>query len=98
MGRDTRIYAIGYVAQIIGENLELLEQVATNPDNIDYGEMIDVATALDSSITAYTGRGIESLQEFIADVRTWPGGIRQFLIDQHCDPDIIERIIADEPR
>jgi hypothetical protein len=60
--------------------------------------MIDVATALDSSITAFTGRGIESLQEFIADVRTWHGGIRQFLVDQGCDPDIIERIIADEPR
>jgi hypothetical protein len=97
MGRDSRIYAIGYVAEIIGENLELLEQIATNPDNIDYGEMIDVATALDSSATAFTSRGIESLQEFIADVRTWHGGIRQFLSDQDCDPDIIERIMADEP-
>ena len=98
MGRDTHIYAIGYVAEITGENLELLEQIATNPDNIDYGEMIEVATGPDRSITAFTGRGIESLQEFIADVRTWPGGIRQLLIDQGCDPDIIERIIADEPR
>ncbi len=97
MGRDTRIYAIGYVSEMTGENLELLEQIATNPDNIDYGEMIDVATGPDSSITAFTGRGIESPQEFIANVRTWPGGIRQFLIDQDCNPDIIERIIADEP-
>ena len=97
MGRDTRIYAIGYVSEMTGENLELLEQIATNTDNIDYGEMIDVATGPDSSVTAFTGRGIESLQVFIADVRTWPGGIRQFLIDQDCDPDIIERIIADEP-
>lgn len=97
MGRDTRIYAIGYVSEMTGENLELLEQIATNPDNIDYGEMIDVATGPDSSVTAFTGRGIESPQEFIADARTWPGGIRQFLIDQDCDPDIIERIIADEP-
>ena len=98
MGRDTHIYAIGYVAKMIGENLELLEQIATNSDNIDYGEMIDVATGPDEGLTAFTGRGIESLQEFIADVRTWPGGIRQFLIDQDCDPDMIERIMADEPR
>jgi len=97
MGRDTRIYAIGYVSEMTGENLELLEQIATNLDNIDYGEVIDVAIGPDSSVTAFTGRGIESLQEFIANVRTWPGGIRQFLIDQDCDPDIIERIIADEP-
>lgn len=98
MGRDTRIYAIGYVAKMIGENCELVEQIATNPDNIDYGEIIDVATGPDRSATAFTGRGIESLQAFIADVRTWPGGIRQLLIDQGCDPDIIERIMADEPR
>ncbi len=98
MGRDTHIYAIGYVAEMIGENLELLEQIATNSDNIDYGEMIDVATGPDMGVTAFTGRGIESLQEFIADVRTWPGGIRQFLTDQDCDPDMIERIMANEPR
>ena len=49
-------------------------------------------------VTAFTTRGIESLQEFIADVRTWPGGIRQFLIDQDCDPGMIERIMDDEPR
>lgn len=54
MGRDTRIYAIGYVSEMTGENLELLEQIAINPDNIDYGEMIDVATGPDSSVTAFT--------------------------------------------
>ena len=98
MGRDTHIYAIDYVATMIGENLELLEQIATNSDNIDYGEMIDVATGPDEGITAFTRRGIESLKEFLADVRTWPGGIRQFLLDQDCDPDRIARIMAEEPR
>lgn len=98
MARDTHIYAIGYVATTIGENLELLEQIATNSDNIDYGEMIDVATGPDEGITAFTSRGIESLQEFIADVRTWEGGIRQFLTDDGCDPDVIQRIMAAEPR
>lgn len=37
-------------------------------------------------------------QEFLADVRTWPGGIRQFLIDQDCDPETIEHVMADEPQ
>ncbi len=98
MGRDTCIYAIGYVAKRIGENLEFLEEIASNPDNIDYGEMIDVATGPDEAIIAFTNCGIENLQEFIADVRTSPGGIRQFLIDEDCDPDVIERIMADELR
>jgi hypothetical protein len=34
----------------------------------------------------------------LADIRSWPGGIRQFLIDDHCDPEIIERIMADEAK
>jgi hypothetical protein len=37
-------------------------------------------------------------QEFLADIRTWDGGIRQFLIDEQCDQGKIERIMADEPK
>jgi len=98
MGRDTCIYAIGYAAKRIGENLELLEEIVGNSDNIDYGEMIDVVTGPDEAIIALTSRGIENLQEFLADVRTWQGGMRQFLIEQNCDPAVIERIMATEPR
>ncbi|WP_257785322.1 hypothetical protein [Rhizobium leguminosarum] len=39
MARPTHVYTIGYVASLIGENLELIQQVASNSDNIDYGEM-----------------------------------------------------------
>lgn len=98
MGRDTCTYAIDYVAKRIGENLELLEEIASNPDNIDYGEMIDVVTGPDEAIIAFTSRGIKNLQEFIADIRTRQGGMRQFLIEQNCDPAMIERIMADELR
>ena len=95
MGRDTCICAIDYVAKRIGENLELLEEIAGNSD---YGEMIDVVTGPDEAITAFTSRGIENLQEFLADIRTWQGGMRQFLIEQNCNPAMIERIMADELR
>lgn len=65
-------------------------------NNLDYGEMIHIIDETEEGITAFTARGIESLQEFLQDVRSWPGGIRQFLIDQECDPVMIERIVADE--
>ncbi|WP_392714491.1 hypothetical protein [Rhizobium ruizarguesonis] len=42
-------------------------------------------------ITTFTERGIESLKEFLADIRTWNGGVRQFLADEQCDPEKIER-------
>lgn len=98
MGRDTYICTIDYVAKRIGENLELLEEIAANSDNIEYGEMIDVVTGPDEAIIALTNRGVENLQEFIADVRTSQGGMRQFLSKQNCDPAMIGRILADELR
>ncbi|WP_244425803.1 hypothetical protein [Rhizobium etli] len=59
--------------------------------------MIHVYDGTDEGITTFTDRGIESLQEFLADVRSWEGGVRQFLLDEQRDPEKIERIMADEP-
>ena len=98
MSRVTHVYSIGQVARRIGESLELVEVVSWNSDNIDYGEMIHVHDGTEGGITTFTDRGIESLQEFLANVRTWNGGVRQFLIDQQCAPGAIERIMAEEQK
>lgn len=96
MERTTMLYTIQYVATLIGENLELLEEIASNSDNIDYGEMAHVHDGTEEGITTFTERGIESLKAFLADVRTWEGGVRQFLEDNQCDPKAIARIMDDE--
>ncbi|WP_138473407.1 hypothetical protein [Poseidonocella sp. HB161398] len=96
MARVTQVLSIGEVARRIDENLELIEVISANSDNIDYGEMIWVDDGTESGITTFTARGIESLQEFLADIRTWEGGVREFLLDARCEPDVIERIMADE--
>jgi hypothetical protein len=98
MARPTHVYTIDYVATLIGENIELIRQIASNSDNIDYGEVIHAHDGSEEGITTFTDRGIESLQEFLADIRTWDGGVRQFLVDEQCDPERIERIMADEPK
>ncbi|MFS2180595.1 hypothetical protein ACCC98_32365 [Rhizobium pisi] len=98
MARPTHVYTIDYVATLIGENLELLQAVASNSDNIDYGEMIHAHDGSEEGITTFTDQGIESLKEFLADIRTSNGGIRQFLVDEQCDQEKIERIMADEPK
>ena len=98
MSRVTHVYSIGQVARRIGESLELIEVVTWNSDNIDYGEMIHVYDGTEEGIITFTDRGIESLQAFLADVRTWNGGIHQFLIDQQCEPDVIERIMAEHQK
>ena len=83
---------------MIGESPELIEITSANSDNIDYGEMIWVDNGTEEGIKTFTDRGIECLQELIADIRTWEGGIREFLRDEQCEPDVIERIMADEIR
>lgn len=98
MARPTHVYTIDYVATLIGENLELIQEIASNSDNIDYGEMIHAHDGSEQGITTFTDRGIESLKEFLADIRTSEGGVRQFLFDEQSDPERIERIMADEPR
>jgi hypothetical protein len=42
--------------------------------------MIHIHDGTEEGITTFTDRGVESLQEFLADVRTWEGGIRKLLI------------------
>jgi len=98
MARVTQVNTIDEVARRIGENLELIEVVSANSDNIDYGEMIWVDDGTEEGIKTFTDRGVECLQELIADIRTWHGGIRQFLRDEACEADVIERILADEKK
>jgi superfamily I DNA/RNA helicase len=78
MARPTLFYAMDYVAKLIDENIELLTEVARNSDNIDEGEMIHVSDGSDESIIVFTNRGIENLQDFLNDIRSQAGGIRQF--------------------
>ena len=98
MARPTYVFSIDHVAKMIDESLELIEIVSSNSDNIDYGEMIQVYNGTDITLTTFTDRGVESLQELLADIRTWNGGIRKFLIDEKVDPDVIERIMAYEKK
>lgn len=51
MARPTHVYTIDYVASLIGENLE---EIASNSDNIDYGEMIHAYDGSEEGITTFT--------------------------------------------
>ena len=56
MARPTHVYTIEYVATLIGENLELVQEIASNSDNIDYGEMIHAYDGSEEGITTFTDR------------------------------------------
>ncbi len=96
MARSRFISTLRQVAAMIGENLELIEEVTANSDNISEGELVYVSDGSEDGTKGLTENGIDELQSLLADIRTWDGGIRQFLIDGQCDPEMIERVIADE--
>nr|QCL10399.1 hypothetical protein pC6.5c_506 [Rhizobium rhizogenes] len=84
------------VAGMIGENLELIQEVTANSDNIAEGELVYVRDGSEDGTKGLTENGIDDLQYFFADIRTWDGGILQFLVDEQCDIEMIERVMADE--
>jgi hypothetical protein len=47
--------------------------------------MIHAHDGSEEGITTFTDRGIESLKEFLADIRSCEGGVRQFLVNEQCD-------------
>ncbi|ASV85999.1 hypothetical protein CES85_1930 [Ochrobactrum quorumnocens] len=96
MARSRIIYTLKEVSDMIGENLELLDEVTANSDNIAEGELVYIRDGSEYGTMGLTGDGVEGLQELLADIRTWDGGIRQFLIEEKCDPEVMERIMEDE--
>ncbi|WP_455274562.1 hypothetical protein [Rhizobium herbae] len=96
MARSRFIYTLKEVAGMIGENLELIEEVTANSDNIAEGELVYVRDGSEDGTKGLTENGIDDLQDLLADIRSWDGGIRQFLVGEQCDPQIIERVMADE--
>lgn len=75
-------------------NMELIEEITYNSDNIDDGEMIHIDDGSEDGMTGFTDRGIECIEELLRDARGRKGGLRSFLIAEHCDPETIERIMA----
>ncbi|WP_431323167.1 hypothetical protein [Rhizobium sp. YTU87027] len=96
MARSRIIYTLKEVAEMIGENLELIEEVTANSDNISEGELLCVRDGSEYGTKGLTENGVDELQDLLADIRAWDGGIRQFLIDEQCDAEMIERVSADE--
>lgn len=96
MSATTLVHTLQEVARRTGENLELIAIITRNSDNIDYGEMVWVNDGTEKGITTLTDRGIECLTDVLTDIRTWRGGIREFLENEQCEPDEIARIMADE--
>ena len=67
MAAITRVYTIGHVAEMIGEDEDWLEGIAIDMEPED-GRLIVWGIGEDG-ITAFTDFGVENLQQIIKDLR-----------------------------
>ena len=67
MAAITRVYTIGYVAEMLGEDEEWLWDVANGMDPED-GHLW-VYGAGEDEVAAFTDFGIENLKQLVADLR-----------------------------
>jgi len=98
MAAVTHVTTLACVAQLLGEDLELLEAIVENDDNLTYGSIVSVQTGQDDYVTALTDDGICELKDMLANARSstenWHGFLEGFV----SDPNVIARVKAQSPR
>ena len=94
MATLTHIRTLGYVAAILGEDVELLEAILWNDDNLTYGTIISVYTGQDEAITALTDDGVEELADMLSQARLTTKSWHDFLDAFVDDPELAARFKA----
>ncbi|RVG73109.1 hypothetical protein [Sinorhizobium meliloti] len=98
MATITHVFTINHVAEMLGEDRELLEAIVSNSDNLTYGSIISVVQGDDETIIALTDDGIDELRQMLADARRSPEAWNDFLYCFVDDEEVIARVKAKSPR
>ena len=94
MATITYVRTIKYVAEILEEDVELLQAIVSNDDNLSYGNIISVHTGDDESVTALTDDGMEELEQMLSHARHSTNEWNDFLDSFVDDKELIARIKA----
>ncbi|OCP18526.1 MULTISPECIES: hypothetical protein [unclassified Ensifer] len=98
MATITYVRTIKYVAEILGEDPELLRAIISNNDNLTYGSIISVYNGEDESITALTDDGMEELEQMLSHARRSTDEWNDFLDCFFDDEELVARFKAKSPR
>lgn len=98
MATVTSVCTIAYVAEMLGEDLEMLEAICDNSDNLTHGAIVTVHTGDDEAITGLTKDGIEELKDMLTDARQSQKDWLSFLEYFVENPDVIARVKKNGPR
>ena len=98
MPQVTQLCALERVAQMLGEDLEMLEAIVSNDDNLSYGNIVSVDTITEENTKFITAHGVEELCDMLTSARQSSEVWRSFLEDFVNDPDVIARVKKNGPR
>ena len=98
MAAVTHVCTIAHVAEMLGEDQDLLEAIICNDDNLTYGSIIRIYTGQEEGMTGLTDYGIEELADMIREARLTTQTWHDFLDDFVDDTDLVARIKAKSPR
>ena len=98
MATITYVRTLKYVAEILGEDPELLRAIVSNEDNLTYGSIISVYNGENESVTALTDDGMEELEQMLSYARRSTDEWNDFLDSFVDDEELIARLKAKSPR
>ncbi len=91
------VFTIDYVAEILGEDVDLLREIIGNDDNLTYGNIISVVTGDEESTPALTDDGIDELRQMLTDARRSAKNWQEFLDCFVLDEEIAARVKTYSP-
>ncbi|MCG5487412.1 MAG: hypothetical protein KK482_27695 [Sinorhizobium meliloti] len=98
MATITYVFTINHVAEMLGEDLELLQAIVRNSDNLTYGNIISVVTGDDEAMTTLTDDGIDELNQMLSTARRSPEAWNESLDSFVGDEELIAHVKAKSPR
>src|SRR5690606_8989466 len=92
------VFTLDYVAEMLEEDVDLLQAIIYNDDNLTYGNIITVVTGDDQTTSALTDDGIDELRQMLADARQSAEKWQEFLECFVDDQEVVERVKTYSPR
>ncbi|MFC0202638.1 hypothetical protein, partial [Paracoccus rhizosphaerae] len=69
MAKTTSVCMLSHVANLLGEDLDLLEAIVSNDDNLTYGNIVSVQVDQETYQSALTDDGIGELRDMLRAAR-----------------------------
>jgi len=92
MAMVTFVYTTDYVAEMLEEDVDLLQAIIYNDDSLTYGNIITVVTGDNQTTSALTDDGIDELRLMLAEAQRSAEKWQEFLECFVDDQEVVERV------